>query len=320
MFRCLRKILSGFHPKPVMGWEILIMRIFFAIVVYKSMPTPGQIFDNQPVPNGIAHLIDLTFLARPGVYPAMKVVLVVALTVYATGFLLPLALPLMLAIHVMARTLYNSQGWIHHGFQMVSLVILAQTIVVLTFAIYRLVKKRPYPFTEGRSLGSYFLFYSQMAVVSIYVVSVVSKIDRSDGHWFAKSHYVGLHVVKAERDRYYAKLQDPAPGTEPAPKAIQTARTALAHPNLTRIVLGAGVLLELLAFVALYSRGAALLIALGMIGFHRSIASLMSIYFHFNEWLLLIFLINVPFWLWWATRRLATGKADREPVASTSAT
>ena len=158
------------------------------------------------------------------------------------------------------------------------------------------------------------LFYSQMAVVSIYVVSVVSKVDRSDGKWFAKSHYVGLHVVKAERDRYYAKLKDPAPNTEPAPKSIEAARAALAHPNITRIVLGTGVLLELFAFVALYSRGASILIALGMLGFHRSIASLMSIYFHFNEMLLWIFLINVPFWIWWLVRKLQKKETNPERV------
>ena len=154
------------------------------------------------------------------------------------------------------------------------------------------------------------LFYSQMAVVSIYVVSVVSKVDRSDGQWFAKSHYVGLHVVKAERDRYYAKLEEPAPDAKPEPKSIAAARSALAHPNITRVVLGAGVLLELFAFVALYSRGAAFLIAIGMLAFHRSIASLMSIYFHFNELQLIIFLI-APYCTWWIWR-LARGAPENE--------
>lgn len=291
-----RKILSRFHPRPVAVWELLIMRVLFALVVYKTLPDAGQIYDTQDAPNGIAHFVDLTFLAKDGVYPVLKDVICAALVVYASGFLLPFVLPFILVSHVMIRTLFNSQGWVHHGVQMVSLVILAQTIVVLTFAIYRLVKKRPFPLSEGRSMGSYFLFYSQMAVISIYVVSVVSKVDRSDGQWFAKSHYVGLHVVKAERDRYYGKLEEPAPGSQPAPVSIAAARTALAHPNLTRLFLGAGVALEFFAFFALYSRRAALLIALGMIGFHRSIAALMSIYFHFNEMLLVIFLVNAPYW------------------------
>lgn len=312
----IRKFIAGCHPRPVAWWELLIMRLLFAIVVYWSLPNQSQIFDTQPVPKGITHFFDLTFLANEGVYPALRVTVLIALAVYVTGFLLPVALPVILIVHVMVRTLYNSQGWTHHGFQMVSLAILAQTIVVLTFAIYRLTKGKPFPFTGGRNVGSYFLFYTQMAIVSIYVVSVVSKIDRSDGKWFAKSHYVGLHVVKAERDRYYAKLEEPAPGTEPPPKSIVAARQALAHPNLTRIILGAGVLLELFAFVALYNRGAAALIATGMLVFHRSIASLMSIYFHFNEMLLVIFLINVPFWVVWLAKKICKPKLAPAPAKS----
>jgi hypothetical protein len=314
-------MLAHFHPRPVAAWELLIMRVLFALVVYKTLPHAGQIYDTQDAPNGIAQFVDLTFLANDGVYPALKGAMVGALVVYASGFLLPFVLPFILIAHVMIRTLFNSQGWVHHGVQMVSLVILAQTIVVLSFAIYRIVKHRPFPLTNGRSMGSYFLFYSQMAVISIYVVSVFSKVDRSDGLWFAKSHYVGLHVVKAERDRYYGKLKEPAPGTEPAPASIVAARAALAHPNLTRLFLGAGVMLEFFAFFALYSRGAALLIALGMIGFHRSIAALMSIYFHFNEMLLVIFLVNVPYWIVLLARKAKGAKRQTpDPLPEVEAT
>lgn len=314
ILNCLRKFIAGCHPRPVAWWELLIMRCLFAYVVFLTLPDQKQVYDTQASPNGIANWFDLTFLANQGVYPAFKVAIIAALTIYASGFLLPVALPFILICHVMIRTLFNSQGWIHHGVQMVSLVLLAQTVVVLTFAIYRLVRGRPFPFTGGRTAGSYFLFYSQMAIVSIYVVSVVSKVDRSDGKWFFKSHYVGLHVVKAERDRYYAKLEGPAPNTQPPPESIRVARTALAHPNLTRLVLGAGVLLELFAFVALYGRGAAALIAIGMLGFHFSIAQLMSIYFHFNEMLLWIFLINVPFWVVWLAKKLFDNKPAAGPA------
>ena len=254
----IRKFIAGCHPKPVAWWELLIMRILFAWVVFLTLPDQGQIYDTQKAPNGIANFIDLTFLANDGVYPALKIAIIAALVVYASGFMLPLVLPLILISHVMVRTLYNSQGWVHHGVQMVSLVLLAQTIVVLTFGIYQLRKGRPFPFKHGLSKGSYFLFYTQMAIVSIYVVSVVSKVDRSGGQWFFKSHYVGLHVVKAERDRYYGKLEPPTPGDVPA------ARLMLAHPHITRLFLGVGVALEFFAFVALYGRGAAALIALAL--------------------------------------------------------
>lgn len=268
------------------------MRCLFAVVVWRSLPRASdQIYATQDAPNGIANWVDLTFLAAPGVYPGVQIAVGAALVVYAAGFALPFVLPFLLVCHVMVRTLFNSQGWIHHGVQMVSLVLLAQTVIVLTFAIHRWRKGRAPGAGAGRGVASYALFYSQMAVISLYVVSVVSKVDRSDWQWFAKSHYIGLHVVKAERDRYHAALEPPEPGDVPA------ARLMLAHPNLTRLFLGAGVALEFLAFLALRGRLWALAIGLGMIGFHRCIAALMTIHFHFNELLLLIFLVNAPYWI-----------------------
>jgi hypothetical protein len=298
----LQRFFDRFHPRPVAGWEFLIMRLLFAGVVYLTLPGQDQIYDRQDVPNGIARFMDLTFLAEPGVYPAFRIAMIVVLGIYATGYLLPLALPFLLVTHVMVRTLFNSQGWVHHGYQMVSLVILAQTAVVLAFALHRLVTRQSFPFTGGRTRNSYLLFYSQMAIVLLYVVSVVSKVDRSDGQWFVKSHYIGLQVVKAERDRYYADLAPPEPGDVPA------ARLMLAHPNLTRLFLGVGVLLEFLSFLALAGRLPAFFIAIALIGFHRSIASLMSIYFHYNEMLLIIFLINAPYWIYRLALRMRKGK------------
>ncbi len=310
----LRRFLAGFHARPVAAWEWLVMRCLFAGVVWLSMPRASdQIYSSQDAPNGIAHWVDLTFLAGPGVYPALQAVVAIALVLYAAGLLLPAVLPLLLVSHVMVRTLFNSQGWIHHGVQMVSLVLLAQTAVVLTLAGYRLLKGRRLELRPGTTPASYLLFYSQMAVVSLYVVSVFSKVDRSDGLWFAKSHYVGLHVVKAERDRYHAALEPPGPGDVPA------ARLVLAHPNLSRLFLGAGVALEFFAFLALRGRLWALGVGLGLIGFHRCIAALMTIHFHFNEMLLAIFLINVPYWTARASGRLpGVGGTAPEPAASSA--
>ena len=132
------------------------MRILFACVIYLTLPAVDQIYDSQDVPNGIAKFMDLTFLAQPGVYSGLRVAMIVALLFYASGVLLPVALPFLLISHVMVRTLFNSQGWVHHGYQMVSLVILAQTIVVLFFAF------RQWRFTGGRTRDSYMLYYSQI--------------------------------------------------------------------------------------------------------------------------------------------------------------
>ena len=64
----------------------------------------------------------------------IRVVVAISLLFYTAGFLLPISLPLLTAASVIVRTYYNSQGSIHHGCQMVTTILLFQTIVVLWFA------------------------------------------------------------------------------------------------------------------------------------------------------------------------------------------
>jgi hypothetical protein len=56
----------------------------------------------------------------------------VLLMLYAGGLMLPLTLPLLALGHVLVFTLYNSQGYAHHGFQIVSLTLVAQAGTVFT--------------------------------------------------------------------------------------------------------------------------------------------------------------------------------------------
>jgi hypothetical protein len=85
----------------------------------------------------------------------------------------------------------------------------------------------------------------------------------------------------------------------------------LAHPWGCRFLFGSGFFLELLALLALRGRPWALALGLGLIGMHVSIQYLMTLRFHFNIALLVVFFINLPGWMawWWWRRnsRLATG-------------
>ena len=53
----LQRFFDRFHPRPVAGWEFLIMRLLFAGVIYYTLPGQDQIYDRQDVPNGIARFI-----------------------------------------------------------------------------------------------------------------------------------------------------------------------------------------------------------------------------------------------------------------------
>ena len=164
-------------------FEVVIMRILFAYVLYQCMPLgppfstsglslaeaviPGEIvselvttkegdeilrpplppiskllpgaeakipYDVQKQPDGIAKFMDLTFFNKDGFVKALPWIVFPCLILYCAGIGLPVAMPILTFILLGSRTLYNSQGYIHHGFQMVSLVLLAQTVVVVWYA------------------------------------------------------------------------------------------------------------------------------------------------------------------------------------------
>ena len=73
-------------------------------------------------------------------------------------------------------------------------------------------------------------------------------------------------------------------------------------------MLTSGLLLELLAFLALVGRKSAFAIGVMMIGLHVSISLVMHLHFPQNEQTCLIFLVNLPFWAVLAGRRLRGGE------------
>ena len=117
------------------------MRVFFAVVVAYTFRFEVP-FSTQPHPTGLAH-----FSISPGYQSCLLLdisgVIYFLLFLYAAGVLLPITLPLLALGHVLAFTLYNSQGYTHHGFQIVSLTFVAQAGTVLYDTFCRGVRLRP---------------------------------------------------------------------------------------------------------------------------------------------------------------------------------
>ncbi len=256
-------------------------------------------YQDQNKPNGIANLVDLTFFSKPAFINALPWIVIPCLLLYAAGIGLPVALPLLTLFSIGSRTLYNSQGYIHHGYQMLSLILLAQTIVVL-WHTFRGDWRAAFGFRraerhQGRTVWDWMIRYSQWMIIICYVIAGVIKPIRSDGEWFKNSHYIGIQVVKTHRQNYYSSLEEKWNIPEP-----EVAKFMLKdHPNLVRIFLSCGVLLEIFAFLALYNRFLSLLIGFALVLFHYFNDLMMGLYFYGNEKLDWIFLINLPFWIWW---------------------
>jgi len=288
----------AFHFRHYGQQECFLIRLLFALVVWFNLP--HQVLElGQPHPNGLAHFIDFSWLGKEGLYPMLRLAAIPALIFYVIGKqpFLTVALTYLTILHVSVYTLYNSQGSVGHSYQIVGLVLLAQ----LLFSIYSLCRgKSPYSAAQFRSR---FIYYSQLIIVGTYLVSGLTKLENSKGRWVQKSPYIGIELIKTDRQNYYSNLDSERFGGE-----VPLAEAMLESPNLTKMALGSGLLLELIAFLALHSRIASLLLGLALVAMHRGIFLSMGLVFHENEWCLLIFLVNLPYWLWLRNKAEESGE------------
>lgn len=289
---------EGFRPGPVGAWEWFLMRLFFApVALHDFWDFHPFAYEKQPVPVGIAHFIDLTWLHQPWAYPAFVVLAILGLISYVAGRGLVISLPLLTLLHILMRTYENSQGSIHHSHHMITLVLLAQAVVVVTFKI-REWRGKAIPLTDGLSLRSYLLYYTRGAVAATYVIAALSKAINSKLMWVWNSPYVAFDFVKAQRQKYYKLLEPEFAGDTVA------AEWVLSHPMLARVGFGGAFFLELFALVALRNRPWAFWTGLALIALHRGIFLIMHLRFYNSELVLLIFFLNLPYWIW----RFTAGK------------
>lgn len=333
--RWLRWILS-WTPRPCGRWEWALMRLFLAVLVFHSLQTARPFtYPDQPRPNGIARVVDLSFLAKPGPvdlsalpdlelpllgalrfhgpgwFDTVVVAVVVLGLLYAWGRALPLVIPLLALTHTLPWTYANSQGFIHHGHQLVSLVLWTQAAVSWWYWI-RFERRRggadPPDGSDGAKplpLRSYLLYYSQGVVALAYFTCALTKLLASKGLWLVQSHHIAIEVVVAQRREFYKRLEH-EDGFQ-----MTAAQWLLEHPWAALLLFNAGFLLELVAPLALRARVFALVIGLLLVLFHRSVWVLMRLTFEMHEWLVIILFLNLPFWIWLLARKAAGAGAGR---------
>lgn len=334
-------LLGGSGLRDAGRLEGFFLRFLFAVVVWRSLEFYPA-YPGAPKPVGMAAWPalwewlgwEITRLSDPVFWAHCLTWVKVALCFYVVGYGLPVALPVITVVHIAIRTLNNSQGAAHHGFQMVSLALLTQTFVVWLLALVRgwiFVRKKTMPRWAAPGNWTWLWFYTIAAAAATYVVSVCTKLDESRGQWLKNSPYVATQIVKTHRQNYYNSLdpqfiQGVAPatpaGADPATERYRhpiphSADWLGRHPDIARILFGAGFFLELLAFLAVLDRRAALLFGLGLISLHGSIAWLMELSFPFNERTVGVFFVNGAGWLvlmlkdpaWRPSRKVWLGSA-----------
>jgi hypothetical protein len=316
-------------------WELVLMRGLFALVIWDALPLTGLIqpdpsgtgstvrkpewrvhYDTTPKPTGLAisNAEWVTSIATPAARSSwFAAVIVLLLMGYALGAAPIVFTPPLLALTVLYGTLNNSQGAITHHLQVVSLALLAQT----AYLIWELVRRRKWRTgwlgnpadREGR-----IVWVTQQAVVATYVVSALTKLKESGFGWFVDAARFPIQLKKNNQMAYYNHLKAPneADGYWASlPAKIEV--LFLESPNLCRVVIGSGLVLELVAVLALVGRRWALAVGAVLVAFHLSISAVMSLDFRFNIYLLLIFFVLpgiTAFLARWSIRATQRGKTE----------
>lgn len=267
------------------GWEIFVMRALFAWLCLIMLPAAVP-YLSQPVPNGLAHWLDLTFLADPATYAGLRGAMAVSLAGYVLGVLPAVTLGFPAVLLTLVGTLENSQGAIGHHLQVTCLVALAQTVV---YAMARGEGGGPW-WRPDLSIHRRAVHWAKLVIVAAYMTSACVKLIASGGLWIVQLPDISLQLLKTHANVYYDTLV-PQQGwlAERLPEWIWR------HPNLTRLAFGPGLLLELGAFVALAGRRPALLIGAGLLVMHVLARVVMKLAFSAHEWLLVIYLVNLPY-------------------------
>ncbi|MFN2476756.1 MAG: hypothetical protein ABR526_10510 [Chthoniobacterales bacterium] len=283
------------------------MRVLFALVVARHIP--GGLSDaTLNYPSGLARFVDLHFLLPPSVLSAGAYLLWAALALYVLRIGLWLALPYMTLFSIAVNSAQNSSGAIGHHAQIVSLVLLAQTIAYF------------YSRARSRSGGERFrpaateslmIDWSLQAIAATYFISGLTKLINTHGMWMIQSPLVAVQILKTSDHTYYDTL-DPARYQA----GYGLAEWMVQHPLLIGAALSSGLLLELTSPLLLIGRRWAAFFGVALLVFHQSIGHTMQLHFPYNEMLLVIYLINVPFWAGAAAASVRNFAARQRPASN----
>ncbi|MFV0416515.1 MAG: hypothetical protein ACK5NG_09140 [Chthoniobacterales bacterium] len=283
------------HEIPFAYWEMLFIRFVFAWLIYASLP--GWVsFTSQPKPDALANWIDFTFLSHTPIYNALWWLAVASLIFYVLGLFQVIGLSYLAALFISIGTLENSQGAAEHYRQLLTLAILAQALVawwqILWTADDSSEKVRRWWLLDIKKERQ-LIHWTRIMIAGVYLTMAITKIDRSDGRWLWDTPNLSVQIIKTHANDFANT------GVATDPFYLETLPKMIAdNPNLSRIFFAPGLLLELFLFLGLISRSWSLFTGISAILLHRGIEILMGLNFVTHEWMLWIFFVNPPYWIY----------------------
>lgn len=317
-----------------MAFEWWIMRAGLAWFAVQATPA-GLPYQSQPSPVGVAKFFDLTWLGDPATPGWMGPALLILGWLMALGIAPLLGAAGLLILHIAVGTYANSQGGgggSHHTTNLIGLMLLGQVLACLyrdAKALQRGGWRGPLSLriadaewlrhvlrhpasgfrrasdpieSAAQSFRSSQIWTILQMMAMSYVVSGISKLWRSGGAWLAEIRNLPLQFEKNRLNEFHDTLVMP-----PQTSADAMAAWISHHPHLAGLFFGAGLFLELFAFLGLWNRRLMAVFGLSLITMHLMISDLMNLGFFYNKWTLLLFWVNVPFWM----RHLAQRKSGQ---------
>lgn len=260
---------------------LMVMRVLFALLVYSMIKWETAPYTTQEHPNGIASFIDLTWLAKnpPGVWA--KAVTAAGLVLYAVNLLPALGLMPALFYAVTIGTLITSQSKnVNHSWQMVTMMLLAQTLIYAVMAV-----RNHDWLCPPRLVHQSAVYATTVVIAASYTVCGIVKVVNSDFQWIQKVPLLSVQLLKSNWANYYNTIEKPPAWLETATQWV------VDYPNFARLFFGTGLLIELLGFVIMISRGWAFWGGAAIVLLHVSISQVMQLDFLNHIYAALIFLV-----------------------------
>lgn len=294
--------------------ELALMRCGLCAISFYGVWKYYPWFDEQPHPEGIARFVDLTWLATDSAYFAVLGLIAFAAIVHVFGRAPLVVLPVLFFLTTAAFTLKNSQGALSHGTHIVPLVLFGQIVAHAQFAWFTRGNDATATI-RGRTREELAVDYGLQMIVAMYLLTAITKLARTGGTWIKDLPMMSVSFVKANDLKYYTDLAPPD-GLE---RSLAIGNFLAGHPMLTQFVIGSGLVLEAAAILALFGRLGAFVIGAGLLAMHVGIKHLLAIEFRLNIWIIVVYLVNVPFVAAWIarkfTRRRAAGGGTGEAIA-----
>ncbi len=162
------------------------------------------------------------------------------LLLYVIGIVPALGLLPIAFFATLIGTLLNSQGAINHSWQLVTLMGLAQLIVYAWPRKGQGLSVLIKPDLERHRQAAWAVL---IVIAAGYVICGVVKVWNSDFMWLHRAPWLAVQLYKTHFSHFYDTLEMPPQWLQ------QITETLVQNPNLARLIFGAGLFIELAAFV-----------------------------------------------------------------------